>query len=315
MYDNGLLEYYRSLKSRDGFLDVTPLGVTKNYFFTQKNVAHEQIDGKPFYVKTSSPTHCFSKQTCDAEILLSQIYNKAGIPSAVYLPVCNTHASFLLSNDVEKPDTVIASSHLIDKLAGLGTIALPFLAQKDEIRVNPAKIYTTYAMQQQTKMRVLDAASYNYDRHSSNFFFKLHHAPFSAQSITLQKLDGQSSPVTQLVKGMGPNKVQDVVAIDFGVSGSVIGELEKNPYADMFNIYSSDFATFSEPREKIIEEIQTNEKFAALMDKDALAETIGSLDPSAVATDIKETTGYQVDTKMVDILAKSYDDMAEILLQ
>lgn len=314
MYDNGLLEHYRSLKSQDGYLDVSTLGVTENPLEYTDNVVHKLIDGKSYYTKFVVPSQTTAKYLCDAEILLSQIYNKAGISSAVYLPVYNEHSKFLISNDVEKPDVVLARNHLFEKLLGEGRICLPFLAKKETMRVNPASIYTTYAMQQQTKMRVLDTASYNFDRHYGNFFFKLHHAPDDLPVVTLQDVKNSRTGIIDTITGILQNKVQDVVAIDFDVSGLLLDPLGKN-LIQIFDSYYDDFSMFEEPRDRVIEQIQTSEEFAQLMDKQALAEEIGSLSPACVAREIKETIGYQIEPKMVDTLSRSYDEMAETLIK
>lgn len=328
MYDNGLLEYYRSLKHNNGFLNVSSLGVNFNYLYTKNQVVHEDIKGKPYYIKSATPTRYFTKQMCDAEILLSQIYNKAGIQSAVYLPARNNSSSFLICNDVAKEDIVLASDYLIKKC---DFPYLPFLAPLEELRAKPTDIYTLHAMKQQTLMRVLDTASFNYDRHGANFFYKLQPTtsiqnsqvcslfnssqlepnPQSSQNECVGVLNTERSQTPRAVSEM----VDDVVAIDFGVSGSVIAQLENNPDADKFNIYKSDFATFNTPREKVIKEIRTNERFAELVDKQELAETIGGINPSSIAEDIKQTTGYEVNPVMIDILSKSFDDMAEGLVQ
>ncbi len=314
MYDNGLLQYYKTLGSKDGILDARSLDASENLIVKKGKVKRCSINGGSYYLKSALRAHKPDRHYYDAEILLSQIFNKAGIPSAVYLPATFSDGEFLVSNDVEKDDVVLASRYLGTSLKVEKTKTIPFLASSEEIMVKPTKYYTKNAMRQQTRMRILDTASCNYDRHKNNFFYSLR----SSLEATPQQEEERSvgSEIVDYFRSLIPNKAKDVVAIDFGISGSIIEMLKYgSQYVSLFDLYSNDFGRKPLQRDEMIEKIEESEALATLIDKNDFAETIGSLDPIGVAQDIKETIGYTVDNNFTSFLAKAYDDMAETLLQ
>ncbi len=309
MYDNGLLKYYNKFATGEGYLDTTKIGFVKNLDMVMFKATRCQIEGKSYYVKSHSLKGILHKPQADAEILLSQIYSKLGIPSSIYLPAQHQGEKFLLCDDVEKPNVVLATNYLAERFNAKHPMLTPFLSST-RTGANSQKLYTKNAMQQQTKMRILDTASYNTDRHYANFFYTLQR---DVKPQTDYSLHGQ---VINYFRSLVPNKVEDVVAIDFESSGGNIQTLQGGRDAnEPFNSYMNDFKPGVMTRSEMLTEIQTNDCLAELIDKQELAESIGSLDPSGVASDIEETTGYEIDPKMVDTLAKSYDEMAELLIK
>ena len=150
---------------------------------------------------------------------------------------------------------------------------------------------------------MLDVASYNNDRHFGNFFYVLERDEHSRQE---QEDFNFGARIVNYFRATRPNKATDVVAIDFESSSSIL--YPRNEY-----VYMNDFGSKELTREQIYDKFKHDENFAELIDKDELAETIGSLDPSAVAKDIKQTIGYEIDEDFVDSLERSYDEIVVIL--
>ena len=123
-----------------------------------------------------------------------------------------------------------------------------------------------------------------------------------------------SSQIMRYYRNLLPNIATDVVSIDYGASGTIMSDIAQDKQ-NSDTLYENDFGYVSLSRENMINEIETNEQLAQLIDKKDLAEVIGSINPSLVAQDVKDTIGYEVDSSLVDILSKSYDDMAETLLK
>lgn len=312
MFDNDLIKYYKNADSKDGFLNATTLGITHNATTTMHRVKRVIINGKSYYLKSLTPSSTTAKQNADAEVLLSQLYCKFGIDSTIYLPAQNKYGKFLICDDVEDKDVVTASSHLYPFVTEMENNSLPFLINPSKLNVDLSRILTQNAMIEQTKMRVLDAASFNCDRHYANFFYRLLRTPEKIENSQRE----ESSPVMQYFRNLVPNPAKEVVSIDYGISGGTLHEMAHDREdVDGFNLYESDFSFSLITKDEFLDEVKTNEQFAELIDKKQLAEDIGNLNPSSVAEDIKQTIGYSVDPKVVDVLTKSYDDMAETLLQ
>ena len=342
MYDNGLLEYYGSLPSPDGFLDISSLGIIKSRD-KYRGAGVNKVAGKRYYVKNvfSKDINYSRKFNLDAEILLSQIYKKAGLSTAIYLPATSQGKTFLISNDIASQNVLPAVSHLyplfgteIGSKSYLRT--LPFLIKnRNELEIDPKLILSSQAMQQQTIMRVLDVASHNDDRHYANFFYDIsrqekveahqeENRPAKELQDVFSSIDEYSNPSDAVFNLSGQQEIMDyyrsfradgVVSIDYGASGDIFlalsrGEVSIAEQTDYENEFSSSNLTPKEFKQEIVE----NEQFAEIINKKELAETIGSLNPSGIAGDILRLTGYEIDGQVVDILSKSYDDMAETLL-
>ncbi len=324
MFDNGLLKYYRDLKSENGVLSTDFLSLSESLPKTDFDIKVVEIDGKSYYVKSTNRENYpysskKSKYKMDSEILLSQIYSRTGIESAIYLPLLHGNRQYLISDDVKNKRVVTANAHLNSYLAGTGVRAIPFLKDNKNFVVEPENVLNENTMQQQTKMRILDTASYNTDRHPLNFFYKLSHSLQEPPKDLEEMFSGLKSPkissqIMRYYRNLLPNIATDVVSIDYGASGTIMSDIAQDKQ-NSDTLYENDFGYVSLSRENMINEIETNEQLAQLIDKKDLAEVIGSINPSLVAQDVKDTIGYEVDSSLVDILSKSYDDMAETLLK
>ena len=313
MFDNGLLQYYESLGSQKGILNASGLKFTPNLEIKKGKVRRGTINGKSYYLKSALRANKVDMAYYDAEILLSQIYNRAGIDSAVYLPVMFSDGHYLVSNDVESERSILASKYFYSCSKGSKILSIPFLADKKDLSVNPSKFYTKKAMQQQTKMRILDTATCNYDRHRDNFFYKVRQPIVDAKKDDGEVTEGSS--IVDFFRGIIPNKATDVVAIDFGVSGNIAPLLHfGEEYISIYDHYSNDFSRKLMYRDELINEIAENENLSQLIDKKDFAETIGSINPYSVAQDIQDTTGYAVNQDYTSFLSKALDDMAETLI-
>ncbi len=316
MYDNGLIKFYNSKNVQNGYLDATSLDLHQCVSTDTRKIERVRIDGSPYILKAVDRLADYSKASSDAEILLSQIYCKAGIESALYFPAYNSYGNFLITDDVSTDKNMLAGSYLYPYLTEAEIYGLPFLLPPKSLKLNPSRVLTKNAMEEQTRMRVLDTASYNYDRHYQNFFYNLQHSMYVPSTSNSLEEDKTSAQVMTFFRNLLPNKANGVVAIDFESSGEVLAKMaEGDEYADYLNIYENDFDFYAVSRDEMLNQIRTNESLAEMIDKSELAETMGNLNPKGVAEDIKQTIGYQVDPKVVDELSRSYDEMAELLTQ
>lgn len=305
MYDNGLLKYYRQ-NALGGFLDTTKIGFVKNFDMLISSVTQCSIDGKKFYAKKLGIADNLYKPRADAEILLCQVYSKLGVPSSIYTPAQSQDEQFLLCDDVEKDNVMLATNYLASKFSLTKPRLMPFLSQ-GRVGANPYRYFTKEAMAEQTKMRILDTASYNTDRHMANFFYTLQRDIKPEQDGTL------GEQIVSYFRALVPNRATGVVAIDFESSGGNINSMIESD--SPLNGYMNDFQNSTMTRQEILDQIQNNEKLESVLDKQDFAEEIGSVNIPSIADDIKEITGYEVDAKMVDILSSSYDVMAELLVK
>ena len=321
MEDNGLLKYYASYRGKNGFLDVSKLGILKNTDRVSQTVVPCAFNDERFYVKFRS-FETFDKELVDAEILCSQIYKKMGVESAIYLPAEDDGKKFVISNSVLKPNVMPAQMYLFRKLGYNPNISLPFLSAPylsgDTVKYHyetVEKYLTRNAMQEQTKMRILDTACFNTDRHRANFLYTVN----SIKQTDTSKDDdyeelGMFARIINYFKSMPRNKADSITAIDFESSGynfQLINEGEKSVQDLNFH---NDFQITMMNYGDLMEEYKYNDSFASLVDKKEIAEEMGALDIGEVAQDIKDTIGYEVSPNYVQALSRSFDDVAETLL-
>lgn len=279
MYDNGLIKYYSQNNYKDGILDARDINLVEQQKVSFKVTSCASSEGRFF--KRVNGSRVKDKKITDAQILLSQIYNKAGLQSAVYLPAQIKGKRFLLSNDVSSsPDTILAYDYIAQFPHFQSRFPLDFLSERHSGKV-VERYFTERALQQQTKMRVFDTASYNNDRHYANFFYRLQ--------------DGVAD---------------DVRAIDFE-----LGTCAYNRTDAASDAFYNDFMPLQMPRQELLTKFKEDELFATLVDKDALAEEVGSINPVAIAQDVEDTIGYKIDPALPQFLDKSFTEMAEVLSQ
>lgn len=347
MEDNGLLSFYKTLPSIKGFLDVTQLGKIRGSEI-KRGAVHNVINNQSFYLKNPiREQNGVVKYMYDAEILLSQIYAKAGLTSAIYLPISVENKKFLASNDISSPNVLPAVTHLYpllgSEVGGKTYIrTLPFLSKTDKYakRYDSGLIYGTETMKQQTIMRILDVASLNDDRHEMNFFYDIKKSPQGSQvdgSDSHYKSTISTSPTQvhfpnlaycqsaqdaifnlqseqQIMDYYRSFKPDGVVSIDYGASGSSIYYINNQGLRGSSFMYSNDFGPQDLDATQFKQKMVESESLDELIDKKQLAETIGSLNPKEVAQDIKDTIDYDVNPTLIDALSQSYNDMAETLL-
>ncbi len=279
MFDNGLLKYYERYGYKNGILDARDLDLVEEQKISFSVTACDSKEGRLF--KRVNGAKLEDKKITDGQVLLSQIYNKVGLQSAIYLPAQVKGKRFLLSNDVSTGEnTMLAYDYISQFPRFQSRFPLDFLNPRHTGQV-VEKYFTERALLQQTKMRVYDTACYNNDRHYANFFYKLD--------------DG---------------KADDIIGIDFE-----LGKCAYNPQDKGSDAFFNDFIPLQMPRSELMGLFREDELFATLVDKQELAEEIGSVDPVGVAKDISETIGYKIDPTLPEFLARNFDDMAETLSQ
>ncbi|MBQ3048299.1 MAG: hypothetical protein IJD48_04750 [Clostridia bacterium] len=317
MIDNGLLKHYPQLASSDGFLktkdlDLKPLpvslkGVATPYFY-QSNVVwykHED-DGE-----------------IESQVLLSQLYSKLGLKSAIYMPAVDEHGDHLtISDNVDTADNIsgrrffkrlyeifpkeVVDGELIKRVAPVSVLTsvekpnlitldqsilfgsptfLPLL--KDYLKkykpeeFDFVSFFTKDGMRDFIKMHVMDTGSCNIDRNSSNFYFKID----------------------------GSGKICGIETIDHSMSKNYLLN-EGFKYATYINF----LGPFSEAtRTEMVDELRNNETVQQFMLRQEMAEIVGNVEVEKTAQDIKQATGFEIDTEYVDGLARSYDSLANDL--
>ena len=283
MFDNGLLKYYKQKVCKDGFLDVSDINLSSVNELNWRTARLGLPEGI-FYNKFMDSGDLYGKKGIDSEVLLSQIYNKLGIKSAIYLPVTINGEQAVLSNDIvgSHPSQIMLPKDFIERYFSENTQVPPIdLFSEKTLEEGSLSFFSKKAIEQQVKMRMLDTASYVRDRHPENFYY-----------ITNKD-----------------SAILDIACIDFEDSAYSIDKSEEGEY--LFN----DLIEDSQTREELLAFYRTSPEVAQYVDKSKLAEDIGSINPQSVAEDIKQTIGYQVDPNYTDFLARSYDELAETLIQ
>ena len=288
MHDNGLLQYYREHKNSKGYLKVKELGFEQQFGEGDEHYMEFLKTPKArFHLKQSL------KNMSDAEILLSQIYKKAGFDTTLYTPIVDNFGDKCVASNDVKGVNVGYPYQLLEKIRNTHNYedfaeCIPF--KKDGLFLLP-QYYTKDAIREYLKLNLFDMASKNTDRHFGNFF----------------QVTGKDGKVTGFK------------LFDFAQSG-------ENYYAEAlcridrredpsFNYYNLFTDGENKTRVEMLEQFKSNETIAPIINTKEVAEEIGSVDPNAVAKDIKQTIGYTVDQGYVDYIARSFDNMAEDFVQ
>ena len=287
MFDNGLLKYYKYRAYRDGFLDSAEARIKESAgakFFETTVKCNSPIGN--FYKKFK---HFFSKETADAEILLSQIYYGAGLNSTIYTPASDGSDLFLLCNDIKTEDVVKAKDfHSL--------IALETGRSEQEVKSVMAtptssdilKYFSQKALSQKVKTRVLDAATLNPDRQDCNYFYVLDKS----------------------------GKAVDVATLDYERSGiEATNQIAFGGHIAVNSGYQNDFGLSKASPATVIDAIKRSELVQSVIELPKLAEEIGSIDVNSTALDISRTTGYVVEPKYVDVISRSLNQTAEMLIK
>ncbi len=317
MEDNGVLQYYREHRNRQGFLKTKEIdaeqyngsGVEEAFFRYLKTP-----NGRRFYRK-----ECYDKLSMDAEIILSQIYAKAGLKTAIYTPAIDIKDKrVVLSNDVESPMTIPA--HVYYKQIIEANPDEPFAEciPPHYVKDYPLKHYfTNSAFRDKFTMDILDIGAENTDRHQGNYLWRrvnpnlAQKFPYKAQPLT-----PPHGPVLKNSAGrVYPAVVDHIVLYDYGESATMYTAYRKSPYFEEEDItYPNIFTNGCEKtREQMIEQLLFNPNVQDIMTGEEMAEIAGNVNPGEIARDIKGTIGYKIDQGYVDYLSSSFDSLAKDL--
>ena len=282
MFDNGLIKYYQQGFSSNGELCLKRFtrcqhlfkdGVLK-MFITPENL---------YFSKTGSPAEL------DAEIMLSQIYKRAGLDSAIYTPAVDTKGNnVVLSNNVAF--TGVVAQQYFQKLQtqnqgfpwGVTSEDMPFSTLPDFATKQGARDFI--------KMTLFDVGSANFDRTNGNY----------------------------IIKTSQDGKIDGVCLYDYGASGisskaltsSLSGFYENEmTYPNLFN----DYERLTRPQ--MIEELKTNEGVLQYIKPTEMAEMLGQVNVGEVAQDINNQIGYRVDQEYVDFISSSFENIAQQLIK
>lgn len=292
MKNNGLIKYYRDYKDRYGRLKLDEIPEIEY----KERLVTRYCTNK--VVKYATPQKAYFGKyipqpfKIDAEVLISQLYPKLGLKSAIYTPAVEYYWSMVMSNDLStKPNFVNGIDFLrkmkIEQCKKKGIEAkedsYPLCIPKSlENASFIKKFFTDRGLKSFIEMQVIDTAAANTDRNASNFFVQVN----------------------------SEGKAEEVITFDHEYSGVSIGV---NPdYRSHANfIGSARYKSYSE----CLFDIKQNETVASLVDMQELAEKIGSAPIAETAQDIKQTIGYQIDRHYVNALERSFETVAEDLIQ
>ena len=269
MLDNGLLKYYDFCAEKEGRLmahKVPSLSIGHEVAY---RLFECKRGGKSFYLKECS------KSRAEAEILISQLYPKLGVPSAIYLPAMKPREIV-----VPKFEAVISNSVKVDNVSLATTFKTGLDALAEGKAEKVAKYFTKDCVKQISTMQALDLAAGNCDRHDSNFFVQTDES----------------------------GKAESIVTIDHESSGGGVYSFKGYPYYNYLN------NVVAPSWKDIIFDLKENEAAAAAVSSKELAETIGSAPIVDTVRDIKEATGYEIGEKYVDALQRSFEEVAEDLV-
>ncbi|MBR1985130.1 MAG: hypothetical protein IKA31_05245, partial [Clostridia bacterium] len=171
MQDNGLLKFYRYRAYREGFLDTKQLRLKEESSSMFDSAVRCKSPTGSFYKKFR---YYFPKDMADAEILLSQVFSKAGLNSAIYIPAEDGKNKFLLCNDLTGENTIRARDfhEIIAEQTKIETASVTsFMAQPYSTGADIVKYFSQKALTQKVKTRILDSATFNSDRQDCNYFY------------------------------------------------------------------------------------------------------------------------------------------------
>ena len=324
MIDNGLLKKYfvnRKNKNEEVVLDIFKMG-SKSHPILLRDSSSLGV-GRYYFKACSKPER-------DAEVLLSQVYAKAGFSTAIYTPVSfceevgypdeSTYYG-VISNDVLN-NTPVDASELLE--SGQNTVYEAYMGVNNNEYVGSllnirdrykffsdfvlcknlpkdksdiTKHFTKDAARQMIKTRLFDVASFNTDRHTENMFLKL-----------------------------GQNKdVEDILLIDHAFSGTkyehkVVCQEDINKTSVFCNEFCDGVCDtpkyiVKKTRDIMIDNFKHNESMQEYITPRELAETLGQVDIKGTAEDIRDTIGYEVDKNYTDFLCESFELLAEEVSQ
>ena len=281
MQDNGLLKYYREKANDSGCLKLDEIDCHQYHFASLMHC----IDGRDYFVKKSSPFYV------SAEVLLSQIYFLAGVPTAIYMPAVKCGQVVAVSNDVVKPNSIKAKdffNHIKDKNPNTHDFAA-LSHFKNSQMVDYSKYFTNQSLRELILMQALDTATFNTDRHMLNYFAEV------------------NDPC-------GDVKATHFVSFDYGASAfSSERELEHIMFFNTFGTpkMNDNKVAGLKSKEEMINCFRENETINSYMPRQEIAQVLSSIDVVGIAKDITEQTGFEVDKLYVNNIEKSLYQTAE----
>ena len=272
MLDNGLIQYYRDF-AEHGMLhtrcipNLEMLAEKKDDCKTF-NKYKDKTNGTIFFEKTTG-----FKKAIDAEVLLSQLYPKLGIPSAIYLPTFNEGIcqQGVVSNNVGNNNAKNGcDNYKLLKHLGFG-------CTKEEAE----GYFSRDCIKQIAVMQALDCATHNWDRSVHNFFVRL----------------------------SNDCRAEEVVLIDHEIGGATFDNSFKYNYHGYFgkDYQNSRMGLIQDLKcNQVALSVVSPHELAETVGRgiDLIPQT---------AEDIKQTIGYEVDPKYVSALQKSFEETAEDL--
>ena len=140
-------------------------------------------------------------------------------------------------------------------------------------------------------MHILDVGCGNLDRHSRNF---------SVNTITED----------------GKQIISDIGVFDFGNAKFFLSDFEANSFLSDYSLFRNGLGRGTEiPRLELINYFKENEVVQSYYTNNEIAEMVGNINVHEKVVDIKESIGYSVDNNYAYALSKSFDNMANELVQ
>ena len=158
MYDNGLLKYFKDYSDGQGRLLWNKVPGLVEGKSEDWDIFAYFLNKQKYFLRFSP------KPETDAETLLSQLYTKLGLKSAIYVPaMAKANLEYVVSNNIEGENIVIAQD---ERLNGLRS---KLLLGKTEALEG----FSKPCIKQLALMQALDVATHNTDRNGSNWFLRL----------------------------------------------------------------------------------------------------------------------------------------------
>ncbi len=274
MKDNGLLKYYKIKRVIDGRISISSLTneVLKN---NDERFGHCIIDGKKYFVKDKYPTN----RGDSAEVLLSQIYAKAGFDTALYFPAAlyGELKNCLLCQDI-KGERVISPGLFDYPLTNNQAYYTKELYDIPQSEIKNSIYFSKDAVRQIIKMHVFDLASKNADRNKSNYYLKINE----------------------------DNIASGVKLIDYGFSA----------YYDSKLGFYNDFSMKDlKNREDMVDFFKNDKTISAFVFTKEIGKELGKVDIWGTCLDIKEQTGYRVDREFAEEMQESFFEVSQQLIK
>ena len=294
MSKEDFIKFYFEYKNRHGFVSFQDV---KNHFDVRFDETWRIYrSSKPCVLDAHGPNYLklvTTKDKLDAEILLARIYSKLGFTSCQNFPI---HES-VYNNAFYVASTNIRTNDAVEGFNFDGVIFenyTNYFARKNQLENGNDRLtgrFTGKAITDLLKLRLVDTAAFNTDRHLGNFFY------------SLQTQDN------------GQKVATGIKTFDYGESGKSYNRdcPDKVDYYNNFTTLGDRDRTLRLSRPEIIHQFRTNETSQLFLPKEECAQILGSVNFQKEARELEQETHYKVDKCFVDDLDRSFTDMAEEL--